>query len=337
MRTHNGNIEKVKKEIKKLTLKQLKLFNIHYHELIFGKPYADFYIDDLSVHPNENLNTKLGYYEYSDRVSRSFNEVIIGEKITIKKSKNTQILQNEIEYLENIPNKIKNLFPEVKNSGKDYYKMETINGLKLSYYLINNLLTKSDLTKIFNNLIKIHSSKKKINNNKELNIYENYLKKIKKRIKKNPKIISKFGYKNFDKLKHHLNKYEKNDKGRLGVVHGDPVLSNIIKKHDENLIFLDPRGYLGNKFSIFGDVNYDFAKLYQSLCGYENIIMDKVPDEYYLEILRNHLEELLINNKIIDEIFTIKYLSASLFLSLIDFHDKKYTNKFLDISRQLIN
>lgn len=110
MRTHNGNINKVKKEIEQLTLNQLKMFKINYNEIIFGKPYANFYIDDLSIHPNENLNTKLGYYEISDNLSRNFNEIIIGEKFTIKNSTNTKILKNEIYFLQNIPKKNKKFF-----------------------------------------------------------------------------------------------------------------------------------------------------------------------------------------------------------------------------------
>jgi len=71
MRTHNGNIKKVKKDIETLTINQLKSFKINYDELIFGKPYAHFYIDDLSIHPTENLNVKLGYYESSDNITNT--------------------------------------------------------------------------------------------------------------------------------------------------------------------------------------------------------------------------------------------------------------------------
>ena len=70
-------------------------------------------------------------------------------------------------------------------------------------------------------------------------------------------------------------KYKKLNLGKLGIIHGDPILGNIIKKNNNELIFLDPRGSLQNNFSIYGDVNYDFAKIYQSLTGYENIISEK--------------------------------------------------------------
>jgi hypothetical protein len=32
-----------------VTLKQLSRWEINYHELIFGKPYADYYIDDKGI------------------------------------------------------------------------------------------------------------------------------------------------------------------------------------------------------------------------------------------------------------------------------------------------
>ena len=335
MKTHKGDIKKVKKDIEQLTIKQLKSFKIKYDELIFGKPYAHFYIDDLSINPTENLNIKLGYYETSDNMTRKFNEIIVGEKITIKNSKNLKILNNEINFLKNIPKKIKNLFPKLNTYGKNFYKMDTIKGLKLSYLLVNNLLTNDDLTNIYENLCIIHSSKAKMRNNK-LNIYENYYKKLRVRLNEDKDVIKKFGSINFDKLNNYLIKYEKFDKGKIGLIHGDPVLSNIIKKTNDDLIFLDPRGSLGDQFTMYGDINYDFSKVYQSLNGYENIILDKKINYNYLEDLRNHFENLLISNNKIDNILTLKYLTSSLYFSLINFHDKKYTNKFLDIARNLI-
>ena len=124
MRTHNGNIKKVKKEIEKLTIDQLKLFKIKYDELVLGKPYANFYIDDLSINPIENLNTKLGYYESKDYLTRNFNEVVVGEKFTIKKSSNIIKLNSEINFLKKIPFKIKKFFPKIKDTGKNFYKMD---------------------------------------------------------------------------------------------------------------------------------------------------------------------------------------------------------------------
>lgn len=45
----NGDIKKVKKKIKPLTLKQLKKWGVSYHKAYFGKPSFDLFIDDKSL------------------------------------------------------------------------------------------------------------------------------------------------------------------------------------------------------------------------------------------------------------------------------------------------
>lgn len=49
MRTCNGDISKVIKKIGKITEDWLEKWKVPYDELIFGKPYADIYIDDLAI------------------------------------------------------------------------------------------------------------------------------------------------------------------------------------------------------------------------------------------------------------------------------------------------
>jgi len=49
MRTCNGNVNEVIKKVGKITKEWLKKNNVKYDELIFGKPHADMYIDDLGV------------------------------------------------------------------------------------------------------------------------------------------------------------------------------------------------------------------------------------------------------------------------------------------------
>ena len=49
MRTHNGNVSEIIKEVGELTTTWLQKHNIPYDELIFGKPYAHVYIDDLAI------------------------------------------------------------------------------------------------------------------------------------------------------------------------------------------------------------------------------------------------------------------------------------------------
>lgn len=53
MVTQNGDIEKVIANVGKITEDWLKEHNVPYHELVFGKPYGDVYIDDKALRPLE--------------------------------------------------------------------------------------------------------------------------------------------------------------------------------------------------------------------------------------------------------------------------------------------
>ena len=49
MNTNKGSIGKVVRDIGKLTLEQLDSWGVQYDEIVFGKPSADFYIDDKAL------------------------------------------------------------------------------------------------------------------------------------------------------------------------------------------------------------------------------------------------------------------------------------------------
>jgi capsule biosynthesis phosphatase len=49
MLTHNGDVQKIIEDVGEITENWLKEHNVQYTELVFGKPYADFYIDDKAV------------------------------------------------------------------------------------------------------------------------------------------------------------------------------------------------------------------------------------------------------------------------------------------------
>lgn len=49
MKTHKGNVGAVIADTGRETLNWLHENGIHYHEVIFGKPFADVYIDDNAI------------------------------------------------------------------------------------------------------------------------------------------------------------------------------------------------------------------------------------------------------------------------------------------------
>jgi len=62
MRTHKGNVPGVVADIGQITIESLQKHGIPYHELSFGKPYAQFYVDDLCVDPMHDIWKASGYY-----------------------------------------------------------------------------------------------------------------------------------------------------------------------------------------------------------------------------------------------------------------------------------
>lgn len=54
--------------------------------------------------------------------------------------------------------------------------------------------------------------------------------------------------------------------GRFAFIHGDCTFSNLMLRGGTEPVMIDPRGYFGHT-ELFGDPNYDWAKLYYSLVG----------------------------------------------------------------------
>ena len=90
---------------------------------------------------------------------------------------------------------------------------------------------------------------------------------------------------------------------------------------------IDVKGKQGNDFSIFGDCFYDYAKIYQSLIGYDEILLDKEIKESYKSKMINYFNSKFSNQ----DLEKIRNITKSLLVSLIPLHNeankfKKYIN-----------
>ncbi len=56
MQTCKGDVQEIEKEYRKMTEKWLKDNRVCYHRLLFGKPDADFYVDDKAMGPGTFVN-----------------------------------------------------------------------------------------------------------------------------------------------------------------------------------------------------------------------------------------------------------------------------------------
>lgn len=80
-------------------------------------------------------------------------------------------------------------------------------------------------------------------------------------------------------------------------IHGDCTFSNLMVREDGSPVLIDPRGYFGYT-ELYGDVRYDWAKLYYSIVGnydqfnLKNFRLDIGADEVSLQIDSNHWEDM---------------------------------------------
>ncbi len=249
MKTHSNNIEEVIKDIKKLTVNQLKRFKIPYDELHFGKPYADLYIDDLAISSHQNLNKGTGFYFFENDINaRKFNKLELKKKIITKTSKNLTKIRSEILYYKSLPIEIRNNFPSIIKFSKNSYSYEYIDGSTFSELFIKKKLTTNHVELIIKCLDKIHNFPIK---KSSLDIYFNYKKKINNRIKNNEIILNKSSMELYKNIIEQVDNYKLSSNGKIGIIHGDTVFTNIIINSKNKIYFIDPRGIVGKKYTIF--------------------------------------------------------------------------------------
>lgn len=324
MRTHGGNIGKVSADIAKITFDTLERYQIPYDEIYFGKPYAHFYIDDCAVNTKQDIQKQIGYYNF-EIPTREFNSIQFFKDSVIKRGK----IEGERFWYRNMPNEVTHLFPKILKETKNQIEIERVHGAPLSHLYVNNSLTINTLKIVLNSLGEIHTSKLPED---RVNIYANYSAKLQERYSRYN--YSKFSGSNemYDALQNFFASYQAEDRAIKGVVHGDPVFTNMILQ-DNNIIFIDMRGKQGSTYTIVGDVNYDLAKVYQSIVGYDFILHNKGHNKAYLENMTESFAAIIGDN---ERLADIKKITASLFFSLIPLHDNENCSKYYSLAKTIL-
>lgn len=316
MRTHKGNSGKVLADIGKITFDTLEIFNIPFDEIYFGKPEADFYIDDKAINCFSNLEIETGFHNISIP-SRLFNEVKVVNDTIVKKSSNDKI-KGEIYWYKNCPESIKHLFPKFISNNEDSYVIEKINGVSLSYLFTQKRIDNRLFDKVMNTLDKIHSSSSDTVFNGD--IYDLYKKKLIERFKHPIYSTLERSEEIFHFLCECYDNYKYYNKAQKGIIHGDTVFSNILLDDKGNLFFIDMRGVINDELTLYGDKNYDYAKLYQSLSGYDFILKNQTIPIKYTQQLLNKMS-CCFSSDIIRWRW-IKVLGLGLYFTLLPLHDE---------------
>ena len=71
-------------------------------------------------------------------------------------------------------------------------------------------------------------------------------------------------------------------------------MSNIIINQYGKIKFIDMRGKLDDQNTIYGDWLYDWAKLYQSLIGYDKILQNKQVSTVYETRMKKYFETFFV-------------------------------------------
>lgn len=361
MRSCQGNIGKVMAKSAKVTLQTLEDFNIPYDELVFGKPYAHVYIDDLAVHSALDTEKEIGWGLGSDRrraekvdfiAPRTFNSIQFNDEVVIKSS-NASAIFGELFFYLNMPKDIKHLFPRLishqtvpgaNNSKSVTMSLEHVKGITLTRLFTSRCLTAGRLHSFLLSLRKIHSSTgpERASNGEKIDMYRNYARKVRTRYLDNAKLYESVGIHDdmFSQITDDLEAYEREDRGmKVAVVHGDPVFTNILSLPTGEFRFIDMRGMQGSTMTLQGDATYDLGKIYQSLCGYDFILQDiefthrdEETEEELKKAFKQSLKELYPEVAYADVVL----VATSLYASLIPLHDNyKHQTLFANHARML--
>jgi len=311
----------------------LKKNDIIFDEIYFNKPDADFYVDYKNI-LLDNIEKNLGFYKNKIE-SRDFNDVIYKDFKTYKKI--SEDLSGEIYYYNNIPSEIKDIFPIMfcYDKNNKWYEMENINGIPISKLYLNEELTLQQFDHVLKTINRIHSCNIKNTNEKNINIYENYINKIKDRYNNYNYSIFENSQNIYDILLNKLYDYQENNLGKFSVIHGDTVFTNILINNFGKIKLIDMRGVINKTLTIYGDKMYDYAKIYQSLLGYDEILENKYISIEYKNKFLIYFEERFLNIYSDKDFYYLKIITASLLFTLIPLHNNVKCKSYYDLIYKL--
>jgi hypothetical protein len=317
MLSKNGDYNKIEAQ-RPYIVDILNKLGILYHDLVLMKPYADLYIDDKSIPAHKDLEKETGLYLFEEHASRQHNKIISDGNKIVKQGE----LRGENYYYSKIPENLKCFFPKVYTSNNNHIELSKINKSTYSSLLMCKKLTKSDIDALINSINKIH---KTCSDSIEVDLSWAYKQKVTERLDHYKDLYEQLGFDSY-----FCNSIIDTELSySYGMIHGDPVFTNVFS--DVNLCkFIDPRGEWDGKLTNSGDKDYDYAKILQSLYGYDYALHNESIEQTYLTSLREYYLDTI---KQITNIDQLKIKTKLLFISMIPFHkeDIQRCARFKDI------
>ena len=337
MRTHVGNVGAVTKDIARITLDTLDTFEIPYDEIYFGKPYADFYIDDKAVPAHGAVSKWTGVHPWYEQVdSRSFNEVVIDKEacvVTKQSMTNHAKIAAEANYYQNITVDVEDLFPRLLewNPEKSSYKIELIYGASVSLLYVSEALTEKHLQDILTAIQRLHAVPCPRGDPATM---QNPLQPFLQRAEMLAGQYRDGGledvFPEFHSTAAHVRAWlETYSPTSHTMVHGDPVFTNMLLS-ETGVKFIDMRGMCGDVVSIHGDPLYDYAKIYQSLVGYDEILHESpVNTAYKQHMLKVFWDRVPLNKT------DVIHMTQMLLLTLLPLHTQRVAKECFKLAKEL--
>ena len=325
MKTCNNNVEMVQNLIQDITKDTLLKYKIPYHELVFGKPYADVYVDDKSTNPlHWTEKWQIGSIGFGWDIHEKHKKIIkINNELFYKIALKDEGLGNEY-FIQNCSKDLLTYIPKLYNRidiSSTHMKLLMEwkdNAITVSQLFINNMLDDTIFMNILKLLKKLHDYSLDFNSNYD-DIMMNYYPKFKNRY-----LLDNNIYTNLNLNINVIEKFFDNYKPSIvSCIHGDYWFGNLLWSHSENKLFMiDMRGRLGSKLSINGDKYYDYAKLIQSIYGFDLLVQNGI---YKIPNNRDNLLKLFKSQFDVD-LEIVKKITAFLILGSIPFHENLYSN-----------
>mmetsp|Transcript_36127 Transcript_36127/g.84397 ORF Transcript_36127/g.84397 Transcript_36127/m.84397 type:complete len:805 (-) Transcript_36127:85-2499(-) len=290
--------------------------------------------------------------------ARHFNNIALEGDMVIKTAA-TSVLKGEIFFYTHMPADVEDLFPSLiscstprhaaessaeggglvmppspsSNSPVASMTLARIHGVTFSHLVTARSLTPGRLTLLLRALRRLHSSAGDASSQVALDARQmcaNYLPKISKRF---DKYRATYLHLNADadamfaQIREGLSRYQEEAKFVVSnVVHGDPVFSNVLLTSDPRIFLLDMRGELGEIMTLQGDLLYDLSKVYQSLFGYDFIILGVTAaerDYELLEQLRDTFRDFVGEQYPQVSMSDVEMLTASHYFGIVPLHTNK--------------
>ncbi len=287
------------------------------HKYVLGEDICDVFIKNFGNFNTYQLNNltdvgdmpKLLKYITNDYQTRFFNKLTTENDYIIKESVNEQgneIIKKEINWYTNIDKF--NFIPSFEKINDYKFKMSKLDAKPLYKFFNETSLEKKNmyLGLIYDNLNLLHQRTIQVSNDtiiEDILIESNT--KILDRIEKIKPLLNYFDIKYVNNIKvddftsvltHLQDILLKDLPTEYSFIHGDCQFSNILGT-DDKIYFIDPRGYFG-KTLLYGDKDYDYAKVLYALTGYDAFNNNEL---FSFEIEKNNLV-FEIKNNLIEEL-----------------------------------